>query len=224
MRLIVGIGNPGKEYDGTRHNLGFAVIDELARRHHLSSWSTKWSARVCEWQPTEALGADKALLVKPQTYVNKSGETVQSILGFFKAPVSDLLVVVDDLNLAFGHLRLRADGSAGGHNGLRNIEALIGNHYPRLRLGMGPLPPGADQIGFVLTGFPPEQRTEAEGMIRKAADCVECWMREGVAVACRFNGPLVRPEPPPPRPKPVRPPTGGPEGVPYSGDHGEPEK
>ncbi len=234
MRLIIGIGNPGREYEGTRHNLGFAVVEELARRHRTSVWSKDRNALVSEWLLPDALGGGKALLVKPQTYVNKSGETAQALLAFYKASVSDLLVVVDDLNLQLGHLRLRADGSAGGHNGLRNIEALIGNHYPRLRLGMGPLPPGADQIGFVLTGFAPEQRAEAQAMIAKAADCAESWLREGVQVACRFNGPLVRPEPPPkPAPKPPVPlmttnriperPPGGPGGEPPGEKSKDPE-
>ncbi len=204
MRCILGIGNPGATYDGTRHNLGFAVVDELARRHASGAWSRKWSSLVSEWRmPPEMApvgGDDKALLVKPQTFVNVSGDAAQAILAFFKAPVSDLLVVVDDLNLALGHLRLRADGSAGGHNGLRDIEAKIGNHYPRLRLGMGPLPPGGEQVAFVLGGFSPGERREADAMVAKAADCAEAWLREGVVVACRYNGPLVRPEPAPQKP------------------------
>jgi PTH1 family peptidyl-tRNA hydrolase len=208
VRCIIGIGNPGREYEGTRHNLGFAVVDELARRLAAPAWSSKWSAHVAECTAPERLGGGKALLVKPQTYVNRSGETAQAILAFYKLPVSDLLVVVDDLNLPLGHLRLRSDGSAGGHNGLRNIESLIGNHYARLRLGMGPLPPGADQVGFVLARFAPEQRAEGEAMIAKAADCAEAWLREGVVVACRFNGPLVRPEPPPKPPSAQPPPPG----------------
>jgi PTH1 family peptidyl-tRNA hydrolase len=189
MRLILGIGNPGAEYDGTRHNLGFAVIDELARRHGLSSWSHKWHSQACEWWLPVSWGGDKAWLLKPQTYVNLSGEAAQAALAFLKLPPSDLLVVVDDLALPLGHLRLRADGSAGGHNGLRDLEARIGKAYARLRLGMGPLPPGAEQVGFVLGRFAPDQKPVADELIKRGADCVEAWIRQGVAVACRFNGP-----------------------------------
>jgi PTH1 family peptidyl-tRNA hydrolase len=203
MRVILGIGNPGAEYDGTRHNLGFAVVDELARRHAANGWSAKWRSQVAEWRPPSEWNVDRALLMKPQTYVNLSGEAALATLSFHKLTPPDLLVVVDDLALPLGTLRLRADGSAGGHNGLRDIEARIGKAYPRLRLGMGPMPPGADQVGFVLGRFAPDQRAVADDMIRRAADCAEAWLREGAGVACRFNRPAVVPEPPPARiPKP----------------------
>ena len=198
MRLVLGIGNPGAEYDGTRHNLGFAVIDELARRHGLTSWSKRWQSEVCEWWLPVSWGGDKALLIKPRTYVNLSGEAAQAIIAFHKLTPADLLVVVDDLALPLGHLRLRADGSAGGHNGLRDIEARIGKVYARLRLGMGPLPPGADQVGFVLGRFAPDEKKTADEMLKRATDCAEAWIRQGVAVACRFNGPPASALPPKP--------------------------
>ncbi len=197
MRVILGIGNPGREYEGTRHNLGFAAVEALANRHR-AGWSAekRFKAELAVWESP----AGRVLLVKPRTFVNLSGETAQGLLAFHKLPTTDLLVLVDDLNLATGHLRLRADGSAGGHNGLRDIEARIGGAYPRLRLGCGPLPPGADQVAFVLGGFRPEEKADAAEMIAKAADAAEAWVRDGVAVACRFNGPLRAP---PPRPKPA---------------------
>lgn len=202
MRVILGIGNPGREYDGTRHNLGFTVVDTLARRHGTSFGHEKrFQADLATWESP----AGRVLLVKPRTYVNLSGETAQSLLAYHKLPVADLLVLVDDLNLPTGHLRLRADGSAGGHNGLKDIAARLGPAYPRLRLGCGPLPPGGDQVGFVLGGFRPEERADAEKMVGKAADAAEAWVRDGVAIACRFNGPLVAPPPrekPPPRTAP----------------------
>jgi PTH1 family peptidyl-tRNA hydrolase len=198
MRVVLGIGNPGKEYEGTRHNVGFQVVDELARRHGLGSWAKKWQADVCEWRR----GDERALLLKPRTYVNLSGESAQAVLAFHKLAPADLLVVVDDINLPVGTLRLRADGSAGGHNGLKDIEARLGQAYGRLRLGVGAPPAGADQVGHVLGGFAPAERDDAQAMIGKAADCVESWLRDGFAVACAYNGPL---RPPPPKPRPARP-------------------
>jgi PTH1 family peptidyl-tRNA hydrolase len=196
MRIILGIGNPGAEYDGSRHNLGFAVVDELARRHAPEGWTSKWKSLAAQWRPSAEWGVDRVLLLKPQTFVNLSGEAALSAMSFHQLTPLDLLVVVDDLTLPLGTLRLRADGSAGGHNGLRDIEARIGKAYPRLRLGMGPMPPGANQVGFVLSRFAPEQRATAEDMVRRAADCAEGWVREGVAVACRFNGPAAGAEKP----------------------------
>ena len=197
MRVILGIGNPGREYDGTRHNLGFAVVEALARRHGIAlAKDRRCQAEVGIWENSDG----RVLLVKPTTYVNRSGETAQGLLSFYKLPPTDLLVLVDDLNLPIGHLRLRGEGSAGGHNGLKDIEARFGQAYPRLRLGCGPLPAGADQVAFVLGGFRPEERADASAMIAKAADAATAWIRDGVVIACKFNGPLVAP---PPRAKPV---------------------
>ncbi len=200
MQLVLGIGNPGRQYERTRHNLGWMVLDLLAERHRLPWENAKrFQAQVAEWR--EAPGG-RALLVKPQTFVNLSGETAQSLMAFHQVPPAHLLAVVDDLALATGHLRLRADGSAGGHNGLKDIEARIGQAYPRLRLGCGPMPAGADQVAFVLGGFRPEEQADALAMVAKAADAVEAWLRDGVVVACRFNGPL---KPPAAKPKPAPP-------------------
>ena len=199
MRVILGLGNPGREYAGTRHNLGFAVIDTLVARQRLTlAREKRFQAEIATWESPSG----RVLLVKPTTFVNRTGEAAQALLAFYHLPLTDLLVVVDDLHLATGHLRLRPDGSAGGHNGLRDIEARLGATYARLRCGCGPLPAGADQVAFVLGGFRPEERTDAEALVNKAADAAEAWARDGLSVACRFNGPLA---PPPPRPKPVRP-------------------
>lgn len=190
MRCIIGIGNPGLEYQGTRHNCGFLVLDALATRHGLGTWRRAWGGLVTDWP--QAPGG-KALLVKPQTYVNLSGETVQAVIAFHKLSVIDLLVVVDDLHLALGHLRLRPDGSPGGHNGLKDIQARIGAIYPRLRLGIGKPPLGGDQINWVLGRFPAEEQTTVTAMVTRAADCCEHWLREGMQVSSRFNGPSVPP-------------------------------
>ena len=144
------------------------------------------------------------LLVKPETYVNNSGEAAQALLAFHHITPNDMLVVVDDLNLSLGTLRLRADGSAGGHNGLRDIEARLGPTYPRLRVGIGAPPSAEVQIDHVLGRWHEAERTDVVAMIAKAADCVAAWLAADVEAACRFNGPL---HPPAPRPKPEPPKT-----------------
>lgn len=202
MRVILGIGNPGPNYDQTRHNCGFMVLDALARRHGLQGWSKRWNAQICDWRLPTELGGDRALLLKPQTYVNLSGESAQAALAFHKLLPADLLVVVDDINLPLGHLRLRPDGSAGGHNGLKDIEARIGKGYARLRVGIGG--PTHDQVDHVLGRFAADELGDVALMIAKAADCVEGWLKEGVAVACRFNGPSRPPAPPAPPLAPPR--------------------
>jgi peptidyl-tRNA hydrolase, PTH1 family len=188
MRVVLGVGNPGREYHGTRHNLGFAVVDLLAQRAGVA-WrhERSFKADVAELNT----GGDRLMLIKPRTFVNLSGESAQAVLAYHRVPPTDLLVVVDDLNLPTGTLRLRAEGSAGGHNGLRDIEARLGKAYPRLRLGCGPMPPGADQVAFVLGGFRPDEHAAAEAMTLRAADACLAWAREGVAVACRVNGSVV---------------------------------
>ena len=194
MRVILGIGNPGPSYEKTRHNCGFLLIDELARRHGLSGWSKRWNAQICEWHAPTTLGGERVVLVKPQTFVNLSGESAQAILAFYKIPPHDLLVAVDDIHLPLGHLRLRPNGSAGGHNGLKDLENRIGQQYPRLRLGIGS--PAHDQIDHVLGTFTSDERLLLHTMLAKAADCAEGWLREGVAIACRFNGPTTPPAAP----------------------------
>jgi PTH1 family peptidyl-tRNA hydrolase len=204
MRVILGIGNPGTQYERTRHNVGFLVLDELARRHRLDGWSKRWQALTCDWRVPDGLGGDRGLLVKPQTFVNLSGESAQAVLAFHKLLPSDLLVVVDDINLPLGTLRLRPEGSAGGHNGLKDIEARIGKAYPRLRLGIGK--PANDQVDHVLGAFTAAEQEDLIAMIAKAVDCVEGWVKEGVTAACRFNGPARPPLPPPATPRPAAPP------------------
>lgn len=196
MRVILGIGNPGAEYDGTRHNAGFVAVDGFARRHGIVGWSRRWEAQVAEWLAPAELGGGKVLLIKPQTYVNLSGGPAQAALAFYKLVPTALLVVVDDLNLPLGQLRLRGEGSAGGHNGLKDIEARIGKGYPRLRLGIGPLPPDADQVGWVLGRYAPDERAAAEAMTARAVDAIAGWLREGVTIACTVNRPRSADQPP----------------------------
>lgn len=199
VRLVLGIGNIGAQYAGTRHNVGFDVLDLLAARHGLEQWSRKHHAQVCTWRHP----AGSVLLAKPETFVNASGEAAQALMAFHQVPLSDLLVVVDDLNLALGTLRLRPDGSAGGHNGLKDIESRLGPGYPRLRIGIGnPPEAGAAQIDHVLGRWLEGEKADVALMLAKAADAVERWLAGGLAAAAALNGPL---RPPPPRPRPVPP-------------------
>ncbi len=201
MRVILGIGNPGKDYEATRHNIGFMVLDELARRAAAAfGRHKKWDCELAEWNLPPDLGGDRALLLKPRTYVNRSGQTAQAALAFHKLKPEALLVVVDDLNLPLGTLRLRGEGSSGGHNGLKDIEARLGKAYPRLRIGIGS--PGGDQIGHVLGRFAPDERADVLLAITRAADCCERWLGDGLAAAMTCNGPL---HPPAPKPKPPPP-------------------
>jgi peptidyl-tRNA hydrolase, PTH1 family len=199
-RVILGIGNPGREYEGTRHNLGFDVVDELARRWGGQfSKHAKWQTDLCELPLLPSLGARRILLLKPRTYVNCSGRVVQAVLSFYKLLPEQLLVVVDDLHLRLGDIRLRGNGSAGGHNGLRDIEAQIGRAYPRMRLGIkNPERQDQDQVGFVLGRFAPDEQDDAVLLRQKSTDCCQCWLNEGLDAAMRFNGPL---RPPPAKPK-----------------------
>lgn len=184
MRIILGIGNPGPAYQDTRHNCGFLVVEELARRHGVDSWQHRHHAQLATWRNP----AGAVLLVKPDTFVNCSGESAQALLAFHKLMPAEMLVIVDDLHLQLGTLRLRPSGSAGGHNGLKDIEARLGQAYPRLRLGIGAPPAGGEvQVNHVLGRFSDSERPVATAMIARAADCVEGWLSEGCAIACRYN-------------------------------------
>lgn len=203
--MVLGIGNHGPEYEATRHNVGFAVVDLLAARFGITISQKRWSSLAGDAR----VGGRTVWLLKPQTYVNRSGAAGQGALAFLKIPPAQLLVVVDDIHLPVGDLRLRSDGSAGGHNGLKDLIACLGPAFPRLRLGVGSPRPGADQISHVLGRFAPDERDDAAGMIAKAADAVQAWIQGGATAAARFNGPLRPPPPKPPKPPKVVPPETG---------------
>jgi PTH1 family peptidyl-tRNA hydrolase len=188
-KLVVGLGNPGKEYERTRHNIGFAVLDCLAEKLDCS-FRRKWrfSAEVAEG----AVGdAGKVVLAKPRTYMNRSGSAVSALLRWLKVEPAQLLVVVDDADLPLGQIRLRASGGSGGHNGLRSIiEALGGNEeFARLRVGIGrSAPAGADITGHVLGRFTPQERELEEQAVATAVEAMECCVRDGLTEAMnRFN-------------------------------------
>ena len=198
LKVILGIGNPGKQYDGTRHNIGFDVIDALAQRYGVTVSHKKWHALYTEsFVPGKGV---KVLLVKPQTYVNESGKTLQAIMTFYKLAPEQCMVVVDDLNLKFGDIRIREQGSAGGHNGLRNIEQRIGKQYPRLRIGIGA--PKGNQVNYVLGKFSADEQSDLLKLIQKASDACETWLTDSADAAMRFNGPL---HPAPPKAKKAKP-------------------
>lgn len=175
MKMIVGLGNPGREYDRTRHNIGFTIVDEIARRLGDPGWKARFKGLVAEGQ----IGTEKAILLKPLTYMNLSGQSVAEALRWYKLAPEDLLVVSDDLDLPFATLRLRARGSAGGHNGLTSIFQQIGTtEVARMKVGIGR--GSGPAHSWVLGRFTAEQEAELPFLLGKAADTVEQWVREGI--------------------------------------------
>lgn len=185
MKLVVGLGNPGAKYAGTRHNVGFEVIDSLAAGPGCSPLREKFEAFVAEMKE----GGESILLMKPLTFMNLSGRAVRTALDFYKLPVEQVLIVCDDFNLPLGKLRIRAKGSHGGQNGLRSIQDhLCTDTYARLRIGVGQ-PNTGEAVDFVLSRFKPGERPAVEDAVAAAAQAVLVWVRQGVE-ACmnRFNG------------------------------------
>jgi PTH1 family peptidyl-tRNA hydrolase len=185
MKVVVGLGNPGKRYDGTRHNVGFAVVDSLASGLRAGRFQSRFQAQVCEL--TE--DADKILLVKPETFMNLSGRCVRQVMDSYQLPLTDLLVVCDDINLPLGKLRVRGKGTHGGHNGLRDIQNHLGTtEYARLRLGVDA--PREEAIEHVLGRFSPAEKAVIEDAVVLAAQAVLVWASRGVE-ACmnQYNGP-----------------------------------
>ena len=179
MKLIVGLGNPGLEYRDTRHNVGFLVVDELARRHQLALAMAP--SQVPETFVAKRYGPEPLLVAKPLTFMNRSGDAVAALIRYYDVAVADLLVVVDEAALPFGRLRARIRGSGGGHNGLKStIERLGTTEFARLRLGVGRGDPRRDLADHVLARFEPGERAELEGFITLAADAAEMFAVEGI--------------------------------------------
>ena len=185
MKVVVGLGNPGKRYEGTRHNVGFAVLDALAQGRNVSRAQRRFDAETAEL--TE--DGQKVLLVKPETFVNLSGRCVRQALDFYQVPAEALLVVCDDINLPLGKLRVRARGSHGGHNGLRDIQNHLGtNEYPRLRLGVG-APDQDDAIDHVLSRFRPVEKPVIEEALQLAVQAAGVWVEKGIEICMnQYNG------------------------------------
>jgi PTH1 family peptidyl-tRNA hydrolase len=183
MKVIVGLGNPGRKYAGTRHNVGFEVVDALARRHGLTWESAPAEAVLAKWR------AAGALLVKPLTFMNLSGYAVGDLLRYFKLDVSDLLVIVDEAQLELGRLRARPNGSAGGHNGLKSlIEQLGTDQFARLRIGVGRGDSRRDLADHVLATFDRDEQATVDDALERATAAAELFVDEGIGpVMNRFN-------------------------------------
>ena len=179
MKLIVGLGNPGREYRDTRHNVGFLVVDEVAHRHQLALGMAP--SQVPETFVAKRYGSEPLLVAKPLTFMNRSGDAVAALIRYYDVGAADLLVVVDEAALPFGRLRARMRGSDGGHNGLKSIIERLGTiEFARLRLGVGRGDPQRDLADHVLTKFEPGERAELEGFITRAADAAEMFAVEGI--------------------------------------------
>jgi len=183
MKLVAGLGNPGAKYRGTRHNVGFEVIDLLARRQRLDFEAAPADAVFARWRRSETGGSgDVVLLTKPLTFMNLSGDAVAALARYYKVETPDLLIVCDDVNLPLGRLRVRGTGTEGGHNGLRSMAAMLGTiDYPRLRIGVGRGDLRRDMADHVLARFEPEEESGIEAAVARAADAVETWIDDGLA-------------------------------------------
>ncbi len=184
--LLVCLGNPGREYEGTRHNIGFLTADELERREGVKINKLRYRALTGEFRA----GGQRVLVLKPQTYMNLSGESVKLAGGFYKIPPDHVLVVSDDVALPLGKLRIRAGGSAGGHNGLKNIIAHLGtDQFPRIRVGVGaPEHPDHEMIDWVIGKFSPAEKKVVDEAVSRALDAALCVIERGVNEAQnRYN-------------------------------------
>jgi PTH1 family peptidyl-tRNA hydrolase len=181
--LVVGLGNPGKTYDRTRHNIGFATVEMLARKHGLAFHKElKFKGKAAEGQ----IGADPVILLMPQTFMNLSGESVAEVMRYFQIDLSRLLVLVDDVALPLGQLRIRINSGSGGHNGLKSIEeCLQTNRYPRLRIGVGDRVEG-DLADHVLSRFSEEEEKLVPGVLERAVQATEIWLDKGLTSAMDF--------------------------------------
>jgi len=180
-KLLVGLGNPGRQYERTRHNIGFMVLMELARRGS-ADWKKSRQGEALSVELME--GEGNILLVLPLTYMNNSGQAVSAIAHFNKISLDHILVVVDDIRLDFGQMRLKAGGSDAGHNGLRSVAQELGaKEYSRLRLGVSAPPSGMDQASYVLSEFSAQERDQLPEFIAAAADCCRLWMKGEVSRA-----------------------------------------
>ena len=183
MHIVIGLGNPGKEYARTRHNVGFDVVDVLSEKLHISLTKSAMHGLIGEG----FAGGEKLLLVKPQTYMNLSGQCVTELVSFYKPELADMMVIYDDIDLPLGKVRLRASGSAGTHNGMRSIIGLLGRQdFPRLRVGVGQRPEGWELADWVLSHYQTaeDRQTQFDAFLR-AADTVEDWIKNGLDSAMR---------------------------------------
>lgn len=184
LKLIVGLGNPGARYARNRHNVGFMVLDKLAQAEQAAFTRQRFNAKLCDTQ----LDGARVLLAKPQTYMNLSGNAVSKIITFYQIPLTHVMVVYDDLDLPLGKIRLRAQGSSGGHHGMESILHALGtNAIPRLRIGIG-RPATRQDVNHVLGNFSPEEQPLLDEVLARAEQALRVWVREGIAKAMNvFN-------------------------------------
>lgn len=170
MKLIVGLGNPGKEYDGTRHNIGFDIIDLLAKELEVVNFREKFQGLIAETMIKD----EKVFLLKPMTYMNLSGNSIKEVMKFYKMdPIEDLIVIYDDMDLPLGQLRIKLKGSAGGHNGIKSIISHMGNDFFRVKCGIGKAKRKEETVNFVLGGFSKSEMEEVESLMEDAVKAVQ---------------------------------------------------
>jgi PTH1 family peptidyl-tRNA hydrolase len=184
--LVVGLGNPGSRYENTRHNVGFDTVDLLAARHGIRVSKVKHKALVGDGE----IGGRRVLLVKPQTYMNLSGESVREVVDWYKVPMGHILVAYDDIDIALGKIRVRPGGSSGSHNGMKSLIYLLQEDtFPRIRIGIGRPPEGWNLADYVLGRFTPEERKAVDESVGRAADAAETILSANLNEAMnRFNG------------------------------------
>lgn len=185
MKLIVGLGNIGRRYENTRHNIGFEVLNALAARNPDATDKEKFDGRVLDI----TIGTERSLLLWPHTLMNLSGQSVRAAIDFYQIPFTDLLIVCDDFNLPLAKLRFRSQGSAGGQKGLEDIIKRLGTgEFSRLRIGIGPVPDSWEGADFVLGKFKPTERPAINDAVALAVDAVECWATQGIEIGMnKFN-------------------------------------
>ena len=185
MKVIAGLGNPGREYAQTKHNVGFLMVDALAAHLGVTEWREKYDALIARAR----IGSEAVLLVKPQTYMNESGRAIAPLMNFYKLVADDLIVAHDDMDIPVGSIRIRKKGSSGGHNGIKSILAHLGDeHFARIRIGIGRPLPGWTVVNHVLAPFPPEDAAKVSEAIRYLVPAIECIVTEDVDKAMnRYN-------------------------------------
>lgn len=185
MKFIIGLGNPGREYADTKHNVGFMAVDALAAKLGVTEWRQKDEALVAE-----VFGPEKWLLIKPQTYMNLSGQAVQALAQFYKVDTTDMTVIFDDMDLCVGKLRLRRKGTSGGHRGIQNMLDLLPNdQFNRIKIGIGRPKSGWTVVKHVLAPFDSEEKTLVEEAVKVAAAAAECILTKGMTEAMnQYNG------------------------------------
>lgn len=177
MKLIAGLGNPEAKYAATRHNVGFEAAELLRQKEGFRMGLLRFHAVISQG----TIGGEKVLIARPQTYMNRSGIAIREIAKFYKIAPEDILIIYDDTALPFGQLRVRADGSAGGHNGMKSIIENLGtDKFPRIRIGIGEKPEGWDLADYVLAKFTAEELVTVKEACGKAAEAAECWVKDGI--------------------------------------------